>query len=296
MNVWLDLNSLSGKTSITVEIAIVYNSRAGNLASMGMEILIKIWKQLVAIGLIALFFILLLVGNILFSSTWIPSQLFWIGEIGIIIVAIILFMTARLDSAYQEVTRLELEAGALEDEEEAVTPALDQTVVAKSVPAKKKPVPRSKPAAQLAANLAPKQPAKPVARMVAEPAAEQEPEPAAEAVTEEEFPAIIPTEQLAIPEVTEQAPRVEPAGPPKAPTPAAQGKNVKANDKLVRQQIAKYAGEGIIAFSLNKIKNELGITDEKQIEKLRKILLIECGRDVLYKKGGTKYYIVSNLE
>ena len=260
---------------------------------MRIEILNRLWKRLLAIGLIVLFFALLLVGNIKYPTTWIPSQLFWIVEIAIIIVAVILLMTDRLDSAFKEVTQLELEAGALEDEEE-----VEELVPAKSIPAKAKGAPSAKPAARLASNLAaksaakpaPKKPAKPAAATAAKPAAKQGPKP--KAAPAKVAPVGPPAEPEAAEEGAELASEVEVPRPAKPAAPAAQGKGVKATNKLVHQQIEKYAGAGVIAFSLNKIKNELGIANEKQVEKLRKILLLECGRDVLYKKGGTKYYIM----
>jgi hypothetical protein len=253
-------------------------------------------------GFLAAFISLVMIGGIWFGSSWIPSPWFWLIAVGCLAASMLSLIVWRIDFAYAGV---ELEPGDLADEDE-------------SEMKKGAPKPTARPAAAAIAKA--KQPMKvagviqkPVTRQpalpVKQPAGIQkekvevkpsasEPKPAAKVVP------FLPTPPTGSGKEGEKTSKLAsqlasiPARQPESveheedvgETEAASRVKVKLNRKNVHFLIDVYREEGYHAVSFSKFRNELGVGKDREILKLKKLLLEAVAMGFLAKKG-SKYII-----
>ncbi len=257
-------------------------------------------------GFLAAFLALVMIGGIWFVNSWIPSPWFWLIAVGCLAASMLSLIIWRIDFAYSGV---ELEPGDLADEEESE--------MKKGTP---KPVPRSV-AAAIAKT---KQPMK-VAGVVQKPVTKQSPSSASRsAVTQKEkaeakATASEPKPSTKAAPLFPTTPAVKPAESKKDDAKTAKladqlssisaketeaveeedavakaeinpEKKVKLNRNNVQALISVYREEGYNSVSFSKIRNELGVGKDKEILKLKKLLLEAVAMGFLAKKG-SRYII-----
>ncbi|NMC08373.1 MAG: hypothetical protein GYA24_24410 [Candidatus Lokiarchaeota archaeon] len=247
---------------------------------------------------------LVMIGGIWFGSTWIPSPWFWLIVVGSLAASMLSLIVWKIDFAY---TGVELEPGDLADEDEsemkkgvqkpAARPA--GAVIAKAkqpmkvTGAVQKPVGKQPPTMQKDKATAPATstgptpatkaaPFVPGTAVMAPSKPARPPADAGKGSTLADQLASIPAKEASTTATVVPAKDEHPSSSPAV--------KVKLNRKNVQGLITIYNEEGYHSVSFSKFRNDLGVGKDKEILKLKKLLLEAVAMGFLAKKG-SRYII-----